>query len=106
MIIETVTFPITPGMTRDDVLADARTTIPRWQGFPGLVRKTYVMVGADAAMGIYHWETLAHAEKGHDEEWMQKATVKWGVRPKLERYDTVMVLDNRHDEILEYPPDD
>jgi len=103
MITEIVSFNIPKTTSRDQVLEDARTTIDRWKGFSGLVRKTFVRKGADAVMGIYLWESLEAAKAGHDESWLKKAEMKWGNRPQISYYDTVMVLDNRHDEILEYP---
>lgn len=103
MITEIVSFNIPKTTSRDQVLEDAKTTIDRWKGFPGLVRKTFVRKDADAVMGIYLWESLEAAKAGHDESWLKKAEMKWGNRPQISYYDTVMVLDNRHDEILEYP---
>ncbi len=105
MIVETVTFKIRPGMTRDEVLESSRATIDRWQGFPGLERKIYAMVDDQTAMGIYLWQSREHAEVGHDEAWINNAEKFWGDRPRFAYFDTLMILDNRHDEILEYPKD-
>lgn len=102
MITEIVSFNIPKGTSRAQVLKDAKTTIDRWRGFPGLVRKYYVMQDAETAMGIYLWESLEAAKTGHDSIWLDKAEARWGNRPKISYYDTVMELDNRHDEIIEY----
>ncbi len=103
MITEIVSFKVPSGTSRDQVLEDAKTTIDRWSGFPGLVRKTFVRQDEETTMGIYLWESLEAAKNGHDDAWLQKAEAKWGNRPQISYYDTVMVLDNRHGEILEYP---
>jgi len=105
MIVETVTFQILPGMSRDDVLADGRTTLERWTNFPGLVRKTFVMVDASTAMGVYLWESEVAADIGHDAAWLDRAEQHWGNRPRIVRYDALMELDNRHGEVLEFPPE-
>ena len=105
MITEIVSFKIPNGTPRDRVLEDVKTTIDRWWKFPGLVRKNYIRQDAETVMGIYFWESLEAAQKGHDAAWLQKAEDKWGNRPQISYYDTVMVLDNRHKEILEYPGD-
>ena len=103
MITEFVTFNIPKNMSRQQVLEDGKTTIERWQGFPGLIRKVYIHKDEETVMGIYLWESIEDAKKGHDEAWLNKAEAKWGNRPQIEYLDTVMVLDNRHDEILEFP---
>ncbi len=103
MITEIVSFKIPKGTSRDQVLEDAKTTIERWWKYPGLVRKNYVMQDAETVLGIYLWESPEAAKKGHDEAWLKKAEAKWGNRPQTQFYDTVMVLDNRHEEVLEYP---
>jgi len=102
MITEIVTFRLKPGMTRQEMLEDARTTVDRWSGYPGLVRKTYAMADDQTGMGIYLWESRQHAEAGHDEAWLTKAEARWGVRPEITYHDTVMVLDNRAGEVLEF----
>lgn len=103
MITEIVSFKIPQGMSRAQVLKDAKTTIERWWKFPGLVRKVYLLDGDDGVMGIYLWENLGAAKKGHDAAWLDRAETKWGNRPQIRYFDTTMVLDNRHGEILEFP---
>ena len=105
MIVETVTFRIKPGMTREDVLEDGRGTLERWTGFKGLVRKFYVMVDADTAMGVYQWESEADADRSHDEAWLDRAEAHRGNRPVIKRFDALMLLDNRAGEVLEFPPE-
>jgi len=103
MITEIVSFNIPADMSRDQVLQDAKGTVERWWKFPGLVRKVYLRDGNDKAMGIYLWESLEAAKKGHDAVWLDRAEAKWGNRPQITYYDTTMVLDNLHEEVLEYP---
>lgn len=103
MITEIVRFKIRPGMSRDEVLEDSRSTIPRWRANSDLIRKMYVMPDDETCMGIYLWKSKEAAQKGHDQAWMERAEKHWGNRPEITYLDTLMVLDNRHDEVLEYP---
>ncbi len=103
MIVELVRFRVHRGMTRAEVLADARTTLERWTGFPGLVSKTYTLAEDGTAVGIYLWESRAHAEAGHDAAWLQRAEAHWGNRPEISYHDALMTLDNRSGDVTEYP---
>ena len=42
MIVEYVQFNYPPGLTREQILEDARTTIPRWRANQELIRKHYI----------------------------------------------------------------
>ncbi|MBT6284122.1 MAG: hypothetical protein HOI96_02955 [Rhodospirillaceae bacterium] len=102
MITEIVSFNRTPGMDRAEIVRDAAGTFDRWTDFPGLVRKMF-MRDPDtlATKGIYLWETLEDANKGHDEAWLERAEAHWGNRPTLERYDCFLILENPGGKITE-----
>ena len=74
MITEIVSFDRHPGMDRDEMVRDAAETCERWTDFPGLVRKMF-MRDPDtlATKGIYRWETLEDADKGHDDAWLERS---------------------------------
>ena len=42
MITEIVTFPIPDGMTRAQVIANFKATVPGWSANPDLIRKNYL----------------------------------------------------------------
>ena len=95
MITEIVSFNRHPDMDRDEMIRDAMGTVERWTDFPGLVRKMFVRdPDSLATKGIYLWETLEAADKGHDAAWLERAEAHWGNRPVLERYDCFMILEN------------
>ncbi|MBZ0217251.1 MAG: hypothetical protein K8F25_11895, partial [Fimbriimonadaceae bacterium] len=94
---------IKPGMSRGDVLEQARGTLDRWRANPDLIQKSYVMPDEHSAMGIYLWKSKEAAQKGHDDAWMARAEDYWGNRPQITYFDTLMVLDNLHDDVLENP---
>jgi hypothetical protein len=53
MIVEFVQFTYPPGLTREQILEDARTTIPRSRGNKELIRKHYI-VGEDGTGGAFY----------------------------------------------------
>ena len=103
MIVETVTFKVRPDMSYEDLMQSCRDTLDRWRGYPGLERKIYAMADAETAVGIYLWESREHAEKGHDDAWLDEAERLWGNRPQIAYLDAMMILDNRLDEVCEFP---
>jgi hypothetical protein len=95
MITEIVTFDRHPGMDRNTMIEDAASTFDRWTDFPGLIRKMFVRdPDSLRTMGIYLWESLADADKGHDAAWLERAEAHWGNRPTLERFDCFTILEN------------
>lgn len=105
MITEIVSFTTPEHFTRAEMLEDAAGTIARWRDFPGLVRKLYLWdAAARRGMGIYLWQTLADAQRAHDEAWLQRAEAHWGMRPTLQRLDCLMILENPGGEVSRPAP--
>ena len=53
MIVEFVQFKYPPGCSREQILADARTSVPRWRDNEELVRKHYI-AGEDGTGGAFY----------------------------------------------------
>lgn len=105
MITEIVSFTTPDGITREQMLADAESTIERWGDYPGLVRKMFVWdAGTRQGKGIYLWESAAHAARAHDDAWLARAEAHWGNRPVIERFDCFMILENPGGTVLQPPP--
>jgi hypothetical protein len=102
MICEIVRFAIKSGMSRDDVLVDARTVVERWQGEKDLVRKHFLFDGEKEALGIYFWLNRESAEAAHNEQWRQRVMDIHGSVPHIEYHDTVMIVDNTDGSVTEY----
>ena len=102
MIMEIVEFDRPEGFTDADLLEDARSTIPRWKGYSGLIRKHFVTDGPKV-MGVYIWESREDAAKGHDAAWVAAFTERTGAKPTLRIYDMFMEIDNVGDAVREFP---
>ena len=104
MIVEFVQFTYPPGLTREQILEDARTTIPRWRANKELVRKHYI-VGEDGTGGAFYiWPSKEAAQRGHDAEWRAGVEQRTGAPPTIRYFDLLMVLDNETGTVAEYPP--
>lgn len=78
LIVEFVQFTYPPGLTRQQILEDARTTVPRWRANNELIRKHYIVDGAGGA--FYIWPSKEAAQHGHNAEGSRTS------RPALARF--------------------
>ena len=91
MIVEYVLFKSPPGKSREDILADAKLTVPKWRANKDLVRKHYIEREA--------------AERGHDAAWRAGVEQRTGSTPVIRYFDLLMVVDNEAGKVTEYPAD-
>jgi hypothetical protein len=104
MIVEFVQFTYPPGLTREQILEDARTTIPRWRGNKELVRKHYI-VGEDGSGGAFYiWPSKEAAQRGHNAEWLANIKARTGSVPTIRYFDLTMIVDNEAGTVTEFPP--
>jgi hypothetical protein len=103
MIVELVTFRATPGAGWEDILREARATIPRWSANPDLARKHYLLSedGAECA-GLYIWPSRAAAEAAHDAAWRAAVEKRTGAPPAIRYFSLQMLLDNDAGTVTEW----
>ena len=103
MIVEFVQFTYPPGLTREQILEDARTTIPRWRGNKELIRKHY-LVGEDGTGGAFYiWPSKEAAQRGHNAEWVPNIKARTGSVPTIRYFDLTMIVDNEAGTVTEFP---
>ena len=102
MIVELVLFKSPPGMDREAILADARTTVPRWRANPELLRKHYLLSDDGYGGAFYIWPSRAAAEKGHDEHWRANLKRRTGSEPTIRYFDLLMIVDNEAGKVTEF----
>jgi hypothetical protein len=94
MITAIVRFPPPQGMSPDDVKVAFEHSAPHFRGAPGLIRK-YYLLGADrTGGGVYLWESREAAENMYSDAWRQQIAERFGAAPKIEYFDTPLVIDN------------
>jgi len=104
MIVEYVLFKGAPGMTREQILEDSRTTIPRWRANKELVRKHYIESEDGYGGAFYIWPSKEAARRGHNEEWFANIKARTGATPTIRYFDLLMIVDNEVGSVTEYPP--
>ena len=103
MIVEIVTFKALPGADWQAILADARTTLPRWRANRELKRKHYVLsTDGRTSGGVYIWPSREAGEKAHDAAWRANVEKRTGAAPTIVYFDLMMLLDNEAGTVTEW----
>jgi hypothetical protein len=102
MITELVLFDLPQGITRGDVVAGMRSTLPVWRGNKELLRKNYIYDPAKGqAGGVYLWRTRDAAQRGHDDAWRARIKAMYGSVPVIRYFETPLIADNVLDQTIE-----
>lgn len=103
MIVELVTFEMPEGFTDEDLVADARGVVAKWQANPDLIRKHFVKNAEGQVAGIYIWPDKDAAQRAHNPDWIVKFRERTGTEPTFTYYDLFMVIDNEAGTVSEFP---
>jgi hypothetical protein len=90
-----VTIPLPPDLTLEQYAAYTSEIAARFQGVPGLVRKNFLFnreVGLGG--GVYTWVNRAVGERFYAGVWRENILAKFGVEPKIEWFDSPVIVDN------------
>ncbi len=101
MITAIATFRLPRRLTVDEAKAIFRSTAPRYQSQPGLIRKYYV-VSEDGmtAGGVYLWQSREDADAMYDDAWRAFVTEKYGAPPQVVYMNSPVVVDNATGQII------
>lgn len=95
MIIALTTFRLPKPVTRQEALDIFRSTAPKYQGVPGLLKKHYVLSDDGATVGgVYLWNTRADAEAKFTPAWREFVRGKYGTEPDVTYLDSPLTVDN------------
>jgi hypothetical protein len=96
MIVTIVTFNLAKPTTLEEITKVFKTTAPKYQGVPGLLRKNYWMSeDGRRAGGIYVWASRADADRLYTPEWKTFVEGKYGSPPAIEFLQSPVMVDNR-----------
>jgi hypothetical protein len=108
MIVELVTFPSPKGWDREQVVEDAKQTIPKWSANRELVRKHFLLGIGEAegtGAGIYIWPSVDAAKKAHDDAWREGVKKRTGAYPTIRYFDLFLLIDNERGQVTEWAAD-
>jgi hypothetical protein len=95
MITTIVQFKLPDPVSRSKAQELFLGSAPKYLEAAGLVRKYYLLSDeGTTAGGIYLWETRQAAESMFNTEWRQFISDKYGAEPRVEYFETPVIVDN------------
>lgn len=90
-----VSLPIPAGVGRDRLLAEFQAALPTYRQVPGLLVKAFTISDDGRFGGLYLWQDAASAERWFNAAWQQRARERYGAEPRIEWFDTPVLLPSR-----------
>jgi hypothetical protein len=90
-----VSLPIPAGVGRERLEAEFQAALPTYRQVPGLLIKAFTLSDDGRFGGLYLWQDAASAERWFNAGWQQRARERHGAEPRIEWFDTPMLLPSR-----------
>lgn len=95
MITEVVTWKMPKEMTREQLTAAFRKSVPYWQQNSALIRKSFIFDPVNGTCGgIYLWNSVDDAKRFHDDAFCKRINDVYGGKPSFTYYETSIAIDN------------
>lgn len=90
-----VTLPRPGGTDRAALLQAAQASLPADRQVPGLMRRSFIIVGDRQHGSLTLWKDMASARNHFDDAWRQRTRTAFGGEAALEWFDTPILLPGR-----------
>ena len=102
MITELVTWRLPDSMSKDEVTAKFRASVPAWQGRAELMHKAFLFDEATRRVGgVYLWKTIEAAKEAHGPTFQERIRTNFGATPEFQYYETPIVIDNQAKQVVD-----
>ena len=102
MITEIVLWRLPDGMSKADVTAKYRASVPTWQGKPDLIHKAFLFDEASRRVGgVYLWKNIAAAKEAHGPAFQDRISANFGSKPEFQYFETPIVIDNAAKQVID-----
>jgi hypothetical protein len=102
MVTEIVLWTLPQEMSREDVTAKYRASVPTWQGNPDLIHKAFLFDQASRrAGGVYLWKNIEAAKQAHGPTFQERIRSIFGAEPQFQYFDTPIVIDNAAKQVVD-----
>ena len=95
MITTIVQFALSEPISLEEAAKRFRSSAPKYQKMPGLIRKYYIRSeDGSTAGGVYLWESRDAAERVYSGEWRTRVAQLYGAEPMISWFDSPVIVDN------------
>jgi hypothetical protein len=102
MITEVVLWRLPDGMSKDDVTAKFRASVPAWQSRPDLIHKAFLFDEKSRQVGgVYLWKTIEAAKEAHGPAFRERIRANFGATPEFQYFETPIVIDNQAKQVVD-----
>ena len=102
MITEIVSWRLPEGMTREDVTAKFRASVPTWQANPDLIHKAFLFDQESRRVGgVYLWKNIDAAKQAHGPAFQDRINSVFGAKPEFQYFETPIVIDNAAKQVFD-----
>jgi hypothetical protein len=102
MITEVVLWQLADGMSKEEVTAKFRASVPAWQSRTDLIHKAFLFDEASRRIGgVYLWKTVEAAKEAHGPAFQERIRANFGATPEFQYFETPIVIDNRGKQVFE-----
>ena len=99
MITAIVQFDLPSDVDRQKAAETFQSIAPLYRDMDGLIQKYFCYSDEGKGAGIYLWETREAAEKVYAGVWRDRIKELYGVDPKIQFYEPLLIVDNAAGEI-------
>ena len=99
MITAIVQFDLPSDVDRQKAAETFQSIAPLYRDMDGLIHKYFCYSDEGKGAGIYLWETREAAEKVYAGVWRDRIKELYGVDPKIQFYEPLLIVDNDAGEI-------
>jgi hypothetical protein len=101
MITVVTRFTLPKPVTYEEARSIFLSTAPKYQGIPGLLRKTYLLAADGVTIGgVYLWNSRPEAEALYTEAWHTFVRTTYGTDATVTYFESPVIVDNVAQQIL------
>jgi hypothetical protein len=102
MITEVVLWRLPDGMSKEEVTAKFRASVPAWQARADLMHKAFLFDEASRMVGgVYLWKTIEAAKEAHGPVFQERIRTNFGATPQFQYFQSPIVIDNQAKQVFE-----
>jgi hypothetical protein len=95
MITEIVLWKMPDGMSRDEIVAKFKSTVPTWQANQNLIHEAFLFDATSRrGGGVYLWKNIDAAKQAHGPAFQERIKTIFGANPEFQYFDAPVVIDN------------